>query len=559
MKKNRTILFISSFFIFVLVINNLIYNTSKEYLRRIFLMEGNEKGFILISVKNTIIYFVAFAVIYLFIRFILSKITKKNCIIKNNLPLIQLVLSIILLISSLVIIGVNYKNYKLTEKEFEEIETLYFIKHKKYDGTAKNKKTNYLYKEGYYSFPTPEKAVKFEIDTLGKEIPETKDDGSLNVIINVIVDDYELKTYGTIKVQGTSTAKWPKKNWTIKLYNDMARTKEISLKIGESVFSDKWVAKADYVDVTQVRNHLSYSIYGEMARNRTSDKLEVENSSISNIGAQGYPKTYASVIDINDEHYGIYTFLIGHDPANFNIDKTNREHLYFEFDARNEGHGFDETYTWEKFNSKYIGKWIHGYYPMTGFFTRKQKDAIDRLGEFVNGDLENFKENFDQYLDKENIFDMMILQEVVYDWDAKALDLEIVTYDLEKWYILPWDKDQTFGLFRDEFEIKEDTKTNIVFDYKKEDPEEKPWFKTYTAFTDEFEARYAKLRDEILTEKNIEKIILEFYDHIDDELWVKEFEKWEEHERPTEKDKYKEVISWFNDRIKVLDEIYNYK
>src|SRR5699024_10962119 len=64
-------------------------------------------------------------------------------------------------------------------------------------------------------FPEPNGLTEVKIDTLGEDLPESKDDGNLPVILTFTAGGSTLNTYGEIKVQGSSTAKWPKKNWTL--------------------------------------------------------------------------------------------------------------------------------------------------------------------------------------------------------------------------------------------------------------------------------------------------------------------------------------------------------
>lgn len=390
------------------------------------------------------------------------------------------------------------------------------------------------------------------------EIPECKEDGEANVEVRLLVGDEEELLYGTIKVQGTSTAKYPKKNWSFKLYKDLEKTDEVYLKIGESIVSNKWILKADWKDPTQLRNYISYNLWGSMVDTREN---EVLSSSIGIEGAQGYPYTHPSRVLINGKHYGIYVIVLGHDPNNFNIDKDNNKHMYFEFDARYSHKGSTSYRTWKKFKSSSIGYWIDGYYPKDEDITKKQKAAIDRLGKFINGSDKVFKNDFDKYFDKLNIIDMFLYQEVIYDWDGYAADLEMITYDLEKWYILPWDKDNTFGLYQFFSGIQKGSEEKLVMNYKKSDEKFIPWYKTYKLFTDEVEDRYAELRDkDVFSVSNIENIIDNMYPLITKKMWREEKLKWLGKKRPTMgQTSDKQIMEWFEKRLVFLDKHFNYK
>lgn len=415
-------------------------------------------------------------------------------------------------------------------------------------------------------FPEPNGLTEVQIDTLGKSLPSSKDEGDLPVMLTFTAGGTTLNTFGEIKVQGTSTARWPKKNWTLKFYADEDRAERLRLKIGDSVASDKWIAKAEWVDPTLLRNALSYRLWEAMVKSRNEfPQYEVDHAWVgknnmfdgAQTGAQGFPKSHPIQVKVNDEHYGLSMLLLGHDPRNFNIDASNPEHIYMEFDARG---GYTLTKTWEKFSADGIGEWIDGYHPESEDFNEEQRVAIDILGEFINGSQSNFRENFDKHLDKANMIDMLLFLEMIYDWDAVAQDIEMVTYDLEKWYMLPWDKDTTFGMDYNGSGVKEDSATNLLINYELEDSTQKPWYKTYHAFTSEVEARYAQLRDEnIFSVHGLYKLTGDITKKIPKEMWEAERIRWEKDERPSlDETSTSQVISWFEKRLEILDAHFNY-
>lgn len=449
--------------------------------------------------------------------------------------------------------GENNKEGEGTNKT-----TTYFI------NEAEN--SNLIIQEDIIIFPEPNGLTEVKIDTLGNLLPTSKDDGDLPVILTFTAGGATLSTYGKIKVQGSSTARWPKKNWTLKFYADEDRSERLRLKIGDSVASDKWIAKAEWVDPTMLRNALSYRLWEAMVKSRNDyPQYEVDHAWIGQnnmfdgvqTGAQGFPKSHPVHVKVNDEHYGISMLLLGHDSRNFNIDKSNPKHVYMEFDARG---GYTLTKTWEKFSADGIGEWIDGYHPKSEEFSEEHRIAIDLLGEFINGSQSNFEENFNKYLDKTNMIDMLLFLEVIYDWDAVAQDIEMVTYDLEKWYMLPWDKDTTFGMDYNGEGLKEDSATNLLINYDSEDVTQKPWYKTYHAFTMEVEARYAQLRKEnIFSVHGLYKLTGDITKKFPEEMWEAERVRWEEDERPSlHETSTSQIISWFERRLEILDEHFNY-
>lgn len=414
-------------------------------------------------------------------------------------------------------------------------------------------------KNGVVAFADLSSLARINIKPLGQELPTTKEEGSLPVCLSVSVGSDSYESYGTIKVQGTSTARWPKKNWALHWYSDASRTKPVRLAFGDSIPSDTWVAKADWIDPSQLRNPVAYALWGAMVTSRdTSPQLEVANSNGPiHPNATGYPATVTSQIQVDGDHYGISTLTLGHDYVNFNVNPNNPQHLFFEFDAR--GGGTLEK-TWDKFRSTGIDNWFDNYLSDTNAFSAAQKAAIDEVGAVINGSQENFDANFDTYFDKANMIDMLLYIEVLYDWDGRAQDLQVVSYDLKKWYFLPWDKDTTFGLGSTSAGLKPNVERELLMNYVEEDSEERPWFKTYTAYQPEVEARYAQLRDQgIFSTEYLMAVADDIYGKIPRHVWQSEGARWSAWNRPSLGiATYEQLMNWFEIRLHTLDDHFNY-
>lgn len=418
-----------------------------------------------------------------------------------------------------------------------------------------------LVEEEVLKFSETEELIYFDFDTMNEALPQSKDDGKLNVNVSIINGDEEFTGYGVISVQGTSTSKWPKKNWSIKLYKDKDRTKELKISFGNSIGSNKWILKAEWIDPSMMRNVLAYNLWGDIVNNRENESnIEVQNSNRDQLNefAQGYPFTYPSVLTVNGEHYGTSILMLGHDEENFNIDKSNPTHIYMTFDARG---GYTPVKTWVKFDASGVGTWIEGYYPEVENMTEEHYRSIGELGIFIRSPQNEFEDNFDKFLDKNNIIDMLLFIEVTYDNDAIAQDIEMVTYDLQKWYWLPWDKDTTFGLRWDGTGINPDSLTKLVIDYEEQNTEEIPWYKTYHAFQSEIEERYRYLRDnDIFTVNNIENLSKIVSSNISEDLYIADYERWKNEGRPVvDEISIENILEWFEIRLETLDAHFNYK
>lgn len=406
--------------------------------------------------------------------------------------------------------------------------------------------------------PEPAGAVKIDLDTLGAPIPSERGDVA-NVVASIAASGKEFTVYGRIKPQGTSTIRYAKKNWTLELYRDKERTDPLPLKVGDSIASTQWVVKAEWLDPSSVRNHLAYQLWGQMALTRNGrPQLEADNSDAAHVpGAVGYPKTYMTVMNINGAHYGVSTLTLGHDPRNLNIDSTNPRHHYVQFDARG---GNTTEKTWSKLTYSLLDQHVENYLRADTFLDESQKVNLDRLGAFINGDPESFEANFDTYLDRLNTIDMLLYLEFLYDWDATALDIQLVSYDGTKWYFLPWDKDTTFGMNSGGRGIIQGSESALLLNYDEEDSSQRPWFRTYHAFQDEVEQRYAQLRKSgVFSLENMQYQAADAYARITDEQWQADRVAWPS--RPFMEPGIADlvqVLNWVQTRIPVLDEHFGY-
>lgn len=450
---------------------------------------------------------------------------------------------------------------------FAAIILAYFLGYKEIGWGKKSWNNGLITYEDIIVFPEPDGLTELQINTLGRTLPASKEDGALPVTLTLTAGGVTLDTYGKIKVQGTSTSRWPKKNWKLSFYADAGRSQKLRLKIGDSIASDEWISKAEWLDPTLLRNALSYRLWEAMVKSRKNfpqNEVDLAWAGCRNMyegvqtgSAQGFPKVHPILVKINSEYYGICILLLGHDPGNFNINKDNPKHIYMEFDARG---GYTSIKTWDKFSAAGIGQWINGYHPQNEEFSVEQRAAVDALGGLINGSQDDFVKNFDRYLDKTNMIDMLLFIEAIYDWDAVSQDIEMVTYDLEKWYMLPWDKDTTFGIYWDGSGVIDNSESKLVIEYQSENPTQKPWYRTYHAFTTEVEARYAQLRDEdIFCAHALYILAGDIIKNIPKEMWEAERARWEGDKRPSlDETSVFQVISWFEKRLETLDEQFNY-
>lgn len=151
-------------------------------------------------------------------------------------------------------------------------------------------------------------------------IPTTKDDVLAELTYEHGTERWH--AYVEIKCQGSSSMSYPKKNFTVKLYEDEARTIKMNRKMfGWPVTSNKFVLKANYIDHTHARNIVNARLWGEVVASRPDyDTLPEELRNSPNNGAiDGYP----IIVYTNGTYKGLYTWNIGKDPWMVGMDEDN--------------------------------------------------------------------------------------------------------------------------------------------------------------------------------------------------------------------------------------------
>jgi hypothetical protein len=99
-------------------------------------------------------------------------------------------------------------------------------------------------------------------------IPTTKDD--VNAELIYISKTLTFHSYIIIKCQGTSSMKYPKKNFTIKLFEDEARSQKKKIEFKNWGKQNKFCLKANWIDISHARNVVSARLWGDVVKSRNN-------------------------------------------------------------------------------------------------------------------------------------------------------------------------------------------------------------------------------------------------------------------------------------------------
>lgn len=152
-------------------------------------------------------------------------------------------------------------------------------------------------------------------------IPTTKDD--VLAELTYVSSTETFHSYITIKCQGTSSMSYPKKNFTIKLFEDADRSIKLKKDFRGWGAQNKFCLKANYIDCTHARNIICARLWS--AACDTRENLNERLAAAPNNGAiDGFHiKVYA-----NGVYQGLYTWNIPKDGWMFGMDDSGNEAVY---------------------------------------------------------------------------------------------------------------------------------------------------------------------------------------------------------------------------------------
>ncbi|MGV0995522.1 CotH kinase family protein [Empedobacter falsenii] len=413
-----------------------------------------------------------------------------------------------------------------------------------------------------------------EINFVTTETLPTAKPTVINGEVSIKIDDVLIKKYATLGVQGTSTAIYPKKNWSLALFNNEAKSSAFEMSIDGLPFHDEFVFKADWVDATNMRNLLCNRLWEQIIQSRKGFPKREFNEYIYNASdatfenrfptrALGHVQGFPCIFKVNGEFYGVGCFNIGKKRQNYNLKKSNKKHIQLEDGSD----GQRNLITWK------ANDWNVRNPSMTGYVEEGEipdaivKASVDRLFAYHGSGQTNMIANFEQYYTKKNIFDKIIFSQAIYDLDGVAKNYMLTTWDGLIWHHLPYDMDSVFGLNFNGLNYLPTTK-DVFTHYESVGGEEQAAFLSgrnfyraiLTGYKSEINARYKELRDnDILSVDNLYKLAMEIHLKWGDENFKKEFEKWTD--RPSNtiiKTSISQILKYMEDRFVWLDTYFNY-
>ncbi|MDX8336930.1 CotH kinase family protein [Candidatus Cetobacterium colombiensis] len=309
--------------------------------------------------------------------------------------------------------------------------------------------------------------------------------------------------------QGNSSLVFPKKNYSLSLFEKDGVTK-YNIKLFQDVpENNKYHLKANYIDPTHARNIVMARILNDLYKNPLPNRSIID----------GFP----IILYINGRKKGLYTLNLKQSAKLYGLDKKNPNHLMFRAEKNTHDHINTKPCAFRALSTNNTPN-----HPMVDWRDKLKKntssrdrDKLNRLIQWVM-DCENnptkFKKENSQYWNTEYLIDYYIHSYIFGMLDSLARNMNILTYDAKIWYPTFYDMDSSLGLFWN----------GSIFPTNKKFPDEYQtgdsllWELVSKAYKEEIKDRYKELRKEKLSGENIKKYLEEFINEIPEEEYIEE-------------------------------------
>ena len=421
-----------------------------------------------------------------------------------------------------------------------------------------------FYKKSYLS-----KIEQFGLPVLyinNEDVPKliSKADGDVKDVDFKFVG-YNLNgKFDSVKVQGSSSQKWAKKNYTIKFKD------AVNLGWGKQ---KKYVIKADWVDFSQIRNEVSANLWGQIRRNRlenlpkylvtdSSGKVCVDTNTtaveaIHNTNPSLFGLNYGAIdakpiiVVINGEYWGLYSLTIPKDGWMANMTANDTYNMAIVC-ADGDGSTYcrlRETQPVDD-NGELTGNGFNVEFASNGGDNPSWvATSLNTMIEVLNQSHVDWETDLEPYLDIDSVIDYYIMMCVICHTDGMFHNYLLDTWDGTRWYMIAYDMDSTWGnhWYGDGYYSPNETMSFLNFANQNRAMEV-----VYKYFKDRLVSRYEELRKTILSESNLMSIVWNYAIKIPKATYDYEAVRWSE--RPgTNTNSIYQMILFINERLSWLD------
>ncbi len=351
-----------------------------------------------------------------------------------------------------------------------------------------------------------------------------KPDGAITVRYQYVSNDDSIESFDSfceIKIQGSSSSAYPKKNFTVKFFKDELLESKLKVDLGWGK-ENKYCMKANYIDFSQSRNVVGGKLFAQIVETRNS--IHAGLSLAPNYGlVDGYPV----LVYLNGTFHGIYTMNIPKDDWMFGMEGE---------DGSKEALLMADQWT----DSVNLRKEIGSSYSSSGWvveYCSTEDDAwvresFNKLIALLNcGDGQRIRSELAAHLDVEAAIDNMLFTYFINGADNLGKNILWATYDGEIWIPSMYDMDSTFGISWKGTPLTVSNADAVpVYPSITEGGLSIPGLQLYSVliecYPNEVEARWIELRQSVLSMDNVKKTFNSFFDRIPEVAYTSDADKW---------------------------------
>ena len=321
-----------------------------------------------------------------------------------------------------------------------------------------------------------------------------------------------------LNVQGGWSLKFPKRNFACQFCDDEWKGETTpDIRIGDWVWQDEFHFKAFYTDFSRGVGEVGYKLFYQMVTDRPP-YWERGGHDIPSKRARCFPDGFPCAVYLEGKFHGIYAWQLKKSRKNMNMEKTNELHIHLDGNLNNQTL-FRGTVKWAQFDIRH---------PKDAYCTERTKEAIRQLSRYhaelsaleaSGADSLAMAQAFEERFDIASLLDYALFHQFVCNCDGSLKNWQWFTYDGRKWFVTPYDLDQTFGV----------NLYGVVRPAVWHHPPltEGPFYWVERYYQPELRRRYAQLRTNgVLTADNIQPLMQDWCQRVGGEMYAQERTRW---------------------------------
>lgn len=350
------------------------------------------------------------------------------------------------------------------------------------------------------------------------------------IVINYPDDNKGIDEYFIgLEYRGGTSQGYPKKSYGFSLKESLNLNDNISASFFDLSSNNDWILDAMWIDKARMRNKTSFELWRKL-----------DNGKHYGISANHVE------LFLNNEHQGLYCLSENINSEFLNLNNGNA--VLYKATAWEDGSTRFETYANNSPQNYYWDGWEQKYPDPKIEINWQPLEVLRDLA--VNGNDEIFTSQISSLIDINIFIDYFIFLNIVSAMDNTGKNTFLVKEDAnEKFSIVPWDIDGSWGLFWDGTQTSYTSiLSNNIFDRLIET--------NTNNFKSRLKQRWAYLRGHIFSTNELKIIFIDNFSTIKKSNIIDiENEKWRSNISIEMEQEY--LLNWIENRVSFLDNYYD--